>query len=295
VKSQMRFNEIVHKGLWGVRRLLKPLEDPFLNLLDPGLAARAEFQRQRETAEYQAVFDRPEPLVSILIATYNRAALLRDRSLRSCLNQTYQNIEIIVVGDACTDETAEMMAQVSDPRVRWVNLKERGSYPDDPRLRWMVAGTAPVNHALSMARGDFITHLDDDDEHPPQRVEVLLRDLKETRSDLVYHAFRFEMPDGSWRVNGARSFRYVSATTSSIFYHRHFAGLHWDPEAYRYREPGDWNRLRKIRFMGARIMRDPRILLSHYRERNQKAAPLPAGHDLNRGQPPFRQADPVSR
>jgi hypothetical protein len=136
----------------------------------------------------------------------------------------------------------------------------------------MVAGTKPFNHGLSIARGDFITHLDDDDEHAPERVEVLLSDLKETRSDLVYHPFRWEMVDGSWRVNEARSFRYTSATTSSIFYHRYFAGLPWDPKAYRYREPGDWNRLRKIRFLGARIMRDPRILLSHYRERNQKAA-----------------------
>jgi glycosyltransferase involved in cell wall biosynthesis len=252
---------------------LKPLEDKFLNVVDPGLAARAEFQRQRETPEYRAAFDKPKPLVSILIATYNRAALLRDRALRSCLDQTYQNIEIIVVGDACTDDTAKMMAEVSDPRVRFVNLEERGDYPDDPHLRWMVAGTAAVNHALSMAQGDFITHLDDDDEHAPERTEVLLDALIRTRSDLVFHPFQFETADGHWQVNKARSFRYVSATTSSIFYHRHFAGLGWDPKAYRYREPGDWNRLRKIRFLGARITRDPRILLTHYRERNQKAAP----------------------
>ena len=124
MKSQIRFSEIVHKGLWGVRRLLKPVEDPFLNLLDPGLAARAEFQRQRETADYQAVFDKTDPLVSILIATYNRAALLRDRSLRSCLNQTYQNIEIIVVGDACTDDEdpprPALRHSVHLPRARWV-------------------------------------------------------------------------------------------------------------------------------------------------------------------------------
>lgn len=249
---------------------MKPLEDPFLNILDPGLAARTKFQRQCKTPEYREVFDKPEPLVSILIATYNRAALLRDRSLRSCLEQTYRNIEIIVVGDACTDDTEKVMTEVSDPRVRFVNLNERGVYPDDPHLRWMVAGTAPLNHALSMARGDFITHLDDDDEHAPERVEVLLQALVQNRGDVIYHPFRFETPEGDWRVNRARFFRYVSATTSSIFYHRYFRSVLWDPHAYRYREPGDWNRLRKIRFLGARIMRDRRILLSHYRERNQK-------------------------
>jgi glycosyltransferase involved in cell wall biosynthesis len=264
----------------GARWLLKPAEDVFLNLRDPGLAARAEFRLQRETPEYQALFDKPEPLVSICIGTYNRAALLRDRSLRSCLNQTYRNIEIIVVGDACTDDTERVMAEVSDPRVRFVNLKERGKYPDDPHLRWMVAGTPPVNQALSMARGDFITHLDDDDEHAPERTEVLLKGLVHNRADLIYHPFRFEAPDGNWREREARSFRYVNATTSSIFYHRYFARVGWDPQAYRYREPGDWNRLRKIRFLGARIIRDPRILLSHYRERNQTAASPQTRPDL---------------
>jgi glycosyltransferase involved in cell wall biosynthesis len=272
VKDRTTLREHIQKVRGGVRRLLKPLEDPFLSVRDLGFAARAEFRRQRLTPEYQAAFDKPEPLVSICIATYNRAPLLRERSLRSCLKQTYRNIEIIVVGDACTDETAKVMAEVSDPRVRFVNLEQRGDYPDDPNLRWMVAGTAPVNHALSMARGDFITHLDDDDEHPPERVEVLLQALVQNRGDLIYHPFRFETPDGTWLVNQAKSFRYVSATTSSIFYHRHFRSLGWDPLAYEYREPGDWNRLRKIRFLGAKIIRDPRVLLSHYRERNQRTA-----------------------
>lgn len=272
MKPQIKFPEFVHTYAWELRRLLKPLEDPLLNAIDPGVAARAEFRRQRDTPEYQAVFDKQEPLVSICIATYNRAALLRERSLRSSLAQTYSNIEIVVVGDHCTDETAEMMAAVSDPRVRFVNLRQRGNYPDDPQLRWMVAGTAPVNHALTVARGDFITHLDDDDEHAPERTELLVREIVNRRADLVYHPFQYETRQGDWQVNPAKSFRFGAVTTSSIFYHRHFRDLHWDPHAYRYREPGDWNRLRKIRFLGARIIREPRTLLSHYRERNQRAA-----------------------
>jgi hypothetical protein len=133
----------------------------------------------------------------------------------------------------------------------------------------MVAGTKPMNHALSIAEGDFITHLDDDDEHAPDRVQALVEVMLREGCDLIYHPFRFEKPDGTWRVNQARSFRYVSATTSSIFYHSHFRTILWDPLAYRYREPGDWNRLRKIRFLGAHIVRDPRVFLSHYRERSQ--------------------------
>jgi hypothetical protein len=257
---------------WAVRRLLKPLEDPLLNARDVGPEAREEFQQLRQTPDYRAVYEKPEPLVSICIATYNRAALLVERSLKACLNQTYRNVEIIVVGDHCTDETEEVISGVSDPRVRFVNLPQRGNYPEDPQLRWMVAGTDAVNHALTMARGDFITHLDDDDEHGANRTEVLLKTIITERADLVYHPFRFETPEGDWAVNPAKTFHFGAVTTSSIFYHRHFRDLHWDPRAYRYREPGDWNRLRKIAYLGARAVRHPEPWLSHFRERNQKAA-----------------------
>lgn len=236
---------------------------------DLGLSAGAEFRRARATRDYQAAYDKPNPLVSICIATYNRAKLLRGRSLRSSMEQTYQNIEIIVVGDACTDETEEAMAQVTDPRVRFVNLEHRGDYPNEPELRWMVAGTAPMNHALSIARGDFITHLDDDDEHELDRVEQLLSRIRETRADILYHPFRCETPAGDWSVNEGESFDLGRVTTSSIFYHSWFRRLRWDPQAYRYREPGDWNRLRKFAFLGARSVRHPGVLLSHYRERSQ--------------------------
>lgn len=271
MNEAVTFRQVLRNYSWGLRSDFKPLEDVFLNLREPGLKARAKFQRLRQTDDYQSVFDTPEPLVSICIATYNRCELLRERSLHSCLNQTYRNIEIIVVGDACTDGTAEMMAQVSDPRVRFVNLEQRGHYPTNPQLRWMVAGTDPVNHALTLAKGQFITHLDDDDEHAPERTEVLLEAILKSRSDLVFHPFRFEVGFDDWHIKPAKSFRFQSATTSSIFYHRYFANWPWDPEAYRSREPGDWNRLRKIQFLGAKILRHPRVLLTHYRERSQKA------------------------
>ena len=262
--------EHVRTYSWELRRLLKPLEDRALNARDLGKDARAAFQLLRQTPGYQEPFEKPEPLVSILIATYNRGELLLQRSLRSCLTQTYRNIEIIVVGDACTDDTASLMAKVTDSRVRFVNLEQRGVYPEAPQLRWMVAGTAPVNHALSLASGDFITHLDDDDEHGPERTEVLLRTIVEQRADLVFHPFRFETTQGGWRINKAKRFHLGAVTTSSIFYHRHFRDLPWDSEAYRYREPGDWNRLRKIGYLGARTFRHPEPWLSHYREQNQK-------------------------
>lgn len=263
--------------------MLKPLgirtriREDWRSLKDLGISARSEFLKERKGAAYQAAFDDPEPLVTVSIATFNRGALLTERSIPSILAQTYRNIDVVVVGDGCTDDTAERMAAIDDPRVRFENLAEHGRYPDDPDRRWMVAGTVSVNRSLELARGAFVTHLDDDDEHDPSRIEKLLATIRRERADLVYHPFRYEMPDGSWRTNEAERFALGRVTTSSIFYHRRLARIPWNIEAWKYAEPGDWNRLRKIRFLGIKSVRHPETLLTHYRERNQRGSPAAAG------------------
>ncbi len=258
--------------------MLKPLgirtriREEWRSIKDLGVGARSAFRKDRQCPAYQAAFDEAEPLVTVCIATLNRRALLTERSIPSILAQTYRNIELIVVGDGCTDDTPQWVAAIDDPRLRFENLKERGRYPDDPHHRWMVAGAAATNRALSLARGSFVTHLDDDDEHDKFRIEKLLATICRERADLVYHPFRHEMPDGTWRINEADRFRAGKVTTSSIFYHRRLARIPWDVEAWRYLEPGDWNRLRKLRHLGIRSIRHPDTLLIHYRERNQKAS-----------------------
>jgi len=228
-----------------------------------------EFAVERRQPEYHSAFDAEQPLVSVCVGTYNRSALLVGRCLKSLVSQTYEHLEIIVVGDCCTDDTPQAVAALGDPRIRFVNLPQRGPYPEDPRLRWMVAGTMPFNHALGIARGRFITHLDDDDEHAPDRVERLLRFAQQQRADVVFHPFDWERRPGRWKINPARDFAHGQVTTSSIFYHAWLKRIPWDVDAHRYREPGDWNRLRKFRYLGARILRYPEPLLRHYKERVQ--------------------------
>ena len=209
------------------------------------------------------------PLVSICVATYNRGDLLCERALKSLVQQTYQNIEIVVVGDGCTDDTERRVAAIPDSRIRFINLSERGIYPDEAYRRWCVAGTAPLNAALAIASGDFITHLDDDDEHSPDRIEKLVRHCQATGAEVVYHPFAFEARDGGWRINNAGTFAFGRVTTSSIFYDAFYRRIPWDIEAHLLNEPGDWNRLRKFIYLGAKIDRFPDVLLRHFRERSQ--------------------------
>ena len=101
---------------------------------------RAHIARERlllqSAREQQEAFYRVpdhEPLVSVIIPTWNRGELLATRTLPSVLAQTHQNLEIIVVGDCCTDTTAEMIAAIGDPRVIFYNLPERGNYPSEKK------------------------------------------------------------------------------------------------------------------------------------------------------------------
>ena len=123
-----------------------------------------QFVTDQNTPEFLDVYNVSEPLVSICVATYNRAEIVTERTLKSLINQTYKNIEVIVVGDCCTDNTKELIEALNDPRIHFLNLAERGHYPPESRLRWMVAGTVPMNKSLELARGEYICHCDDDDE-----------------------------------------------------------------------------------------------------------------------------------
>ncbi|WP_205421038.1 glycosyltransferase family 2 protein [Sphingomonas mesophila] len=238
----------------------------YLSLTD-GIAK--SFRTVRVTEVYQGAFTKPSPLVSICIATFNRADLLTTRCLKSVLAQTYENLEVIVVSDGGSDDTAQRIEMLGDPRVRFFELPRRGEYPADPYERWCVGGTLAMNCAMAHAGGDFITHLDDDDEFHPERVERLVQQIQAERADFLYHPFWFQKPDGEWGRNEAGEIALGKVTSSSVFYHHWLRQLGWDPFAYRYGEPGDWNRFRRFREIGVRAARAPGAMLRHYREASQ--------------------------
>jgi glycosyltransferase involved in cell wall biosynthesis len=63
------------------------------------------------------------PRISVVTATYNRSNVLR-YAIESVRAQGFQDWELIVVGDACTDDTSEVVAAFADPRIRFVNRAE---------------------------------------------------------------------------------------------------------------------------------------------------------------------------
>ncbi len=204
------------------------------------------------------------PLVTVAVATYNRARLLTERCIPSVLGQTYENLELIVVGDGCTDETEELLAGIDDPRLTFVNISSRDSYPDDPARRWMVAGTRPTNKALSLVRGDFVTHLDDDDEYLPERLEKLVRFATKENCDFVWHPYWRETNHGDWHLEESREFVRGQITNGAVLYRSWFARIDSRIDAHRLMEPGDWNRFRRMNYIYPSPMRYPEPLLKKY-------------------------------
>jgi glycosyltransferase involved in cell wall biosynthesis len=115
------------------------------------------------------------PLVSICVPTFNRGSILIDRAVKSALFQSYKNIELIIVGDCCTDDTEELLSKIKDPRLKFYNMKKRERrYPQNIENHWFVGGATPANKAMDLATGLWITRLDDDDTWSKDHIEKLL-------------------------------------------------------------------------------------------------------------------------
>ncbi len=229
-----------------------------------------DLEAHRASAAYRRVYETEHPRVSVCVATYNRAELLVRRCLPSVLSQNYPNLEIVVVGDGCTDDTEAAVRSLNDPRIVFENLSQRQSLPEDPAARWMVAGTDASNRGFALATGDITTYLDDDDEYLPDRIPKLVSFLREHRLELVWHPFLWEVEKGTWDTCPGAEFRLAQVTSGSLMAISWFNRLPWNPKSHLYREPGDWNRFRKLKHLGARMRRFPEPLLRHYVERNQK-------------------------
>ena len=97
---------------------------------------------------------------TIILLTYNRPGFLR-QSASAVLEQTYDNLEIILINDGATVETRELLHELEskDKRIRLLHFKENQYSPSDPHRMF----AACFNPALEMSTGNYIWHQDADD------------------------------------------------------------------------------------------------------------------------------------
>jgi glycosyltransferase involved in cell wall biosynthesis len=131
-----------------------------------------------------------EPAVSVVIATYNWSSVLR-YALRSVLAQTFQDFEVLVVGDACTDDSAEVVRSFDDPRVRWHNLPENSG-----------TQSGPNNYGVRHARAPWIAYHGHDDLWHPRHLESLVEASRRAEADVWFALAVLIDPDGRRRLSG---------------------------------------------------------------------------------------------
>lgn len=147
-----------------------------------------------------------KPLVSVYIPTYNRGELLIERAVSSVLAQTYTNFELVIVGDHCTDNTEELVAQINDTRIRFYNLSTRGKrYPDDVEIHWLAGPVVAANKALELCRGKWIARIDDDDTWTPDHIETLLQFAQQGNYEFVSASYIAERHGEKNIVVGAKA------------------------------------------------------------------------------------------
>jgi len=210
------------------------------------------------------------PLISVQISTYNRSKLLTERSIPSVLKQTYQNFEIVVVGDHCTDDTEKLIKEMKDDRIKFFNLSERGAYPENPIDRWRVAGAVPSNKGLELCAGRWIAPLDDDDEFLNDHLEVLLNFAMKNDFEMVYGVVEMEKNSGEWIKKGSYPLRSGEICHLAVLYHSKLKFFKHDVCAWKYGEPADWNLWRRMKEAGVRIGFINEIVGKHYLEGTQK-------------------------
>lgn len=131
-----------------------------------------------------------EPLVSVIIPTFKRPDTL-DRAVNSVLNQTYSNIEVIVVDDNNPDTegrvlTETKMAQFdNEPRVKYIK------HPNNKN------GSVARNTGAKEAFGEYLAFLDDDDEYIPVKIASQVKRLQELPEEYAVCYSRFYINKGN--------------------------------------------------------------------------------------------------
>jgi len=118
------------------------------------------------------------PLISIILPVYNGEKYLA-KSIESCLNQTYKNIELIIVNDDSTDSSVNIANSYSDTDNRILII----SNPQNLNL------PASLNLGHKAAKGEFITWTSDDNFFAPTALENMVFSLVKEKADLVFANF----------------------------------------------------------------------------------------------------------
>ena len=104
------------------------------------------------------------PVISVIVPVFNGEKTISE-TIRSILNQTFQDLEILIINDGSTDNTLEILSEFEDERIKIFSY-ENGGLP------------VARNRGIEQSSGDFVTFLDADDLWEPEKLEEQLKSLR---------------------------------------------------------------------------------------------------------------------
>lgn len=104
------------------------------------------------------------PLLSVIIPSYNHSRFIKE-AVDSVLNQTYRNLELIVIDDGSKDNSLEILHSYKDPRMKIISQENQGAHN-------------AINNGLKIASGDFLAILNSDDIFEKKRFEIMIHEMQ---------------------------------------------------------------------------------------------------------------------
>lgn len=111
-------------------------------------------------------------MISVIVPTYNRASTIK-KSLDSVLNQTFRDLELIVIDDGSTDNTKDIIDSYTDTRIKYVYQKNAGA-------------CVARNLGINCANGELIAFQDSDDFWHPKKLEKQISAMSNSGADIVF-------------------------------------------------------------------------------------------------------------
>lgn len=116
--------------------------------------------------------------VSVIIPMYNSSKHIKE-CIDSVINQTYRNIEIIVVDDASSDNSVQIIKSIKDSRIKMIELKQNGG------------AAIARNNGIEKATGDYICFLDSDDYWKLDKIEKQVKFIEANNYTFIYSGYEF--------------------------------------------------------------------------------------------------------
>lgn len=116
--------------------------------------------------------------VSVIIPMYNSEKYI-DECVKSVINQTYTNLEIIIIDDCSTDSSLSVVEKIADDRIKLIKLEKN------------VGVSAARNTGIDAATGDYLCFIDSDDLWVKEKIEKEVEFIKKNNYDFIYSDYAF--------------------------------------------------------------------------------------------------------